>query len=265
MSLEVIMSAVNLKEKSLLASGILDLKSSKTKCLIINQVEEKYLFEIKSRNLRLMSFAEKGLSKSRNSGLNNVSSEYTLITDEDIRFKNGFDKVILASFENNPKADIIVFQMETIEGKPQKPYKKNSAWLNVMGIMKVSSVEIAFRTEVVKNQNLNFDENFGLGSKYPTGEESIFLADALRKKLKILYVPTPIVIHPGTGSGYQFKNNVELIRSKGALFYRIFNWKSYFVCFLFALKKYKLSSVSFFEFLREMYKGISSYKQLQNG
>ena len=265
MSLEVIMSAMNLKEESPLPSGILDLKSSKTNCLIINQIEEKYLFEIKSRNLRLMSFAEKGLSKSRNSGLNNASSEYTLITDEDIRFKNDFDKLILASFENNPKADIIAFQMESCEGKPIKKYKKNNAWLNVRGIMKVSSVEIAFRTDVIKNQNLKFDENFGLGSKYPTGNETIFLADALRKRLKILYIPKPIVIHPGTGSGYQFKNNVELIRSKGALFFRIFNWKSYLVCFLFALKKYKLSSVSFFEFLREMYKGISSYKQFQNG
>jgi glycosyltransferase involved in cell wall biosynthesis len=265
MNLEVIMSVVNLKKESPMPPGILDLKTAKIKCLIINQIKEKYLFEIEKQNMRLMSFAEKGISKSRNSGLNNVSSEFTLITDEDIRFKNGFDKVILSSFANNPKADIIVFQMETNEGKPLKIYKKNSAWLNVMGIMKVSSVEIAFRTEVIKNQNLKFDENFGLGSKYPTGEEAIFLADALRKRLKILYVPIPIVIHPSTGSGYQFKNNVELIRSKGALFYRIFNWKSYFVCFLFALKKYKLSSVSFFEFLREMYKGISSYKQLQNG
>ena len=265
MSLEVIMSAVNLKEKSPMPSGILDLKSSKTKCLIINQIEEKYLFDIENQNLRLMSFAKKGISKSRNSGLKNVTCKYTLIADEDVRFKNGFDKVILASFANNPKADIISFQMESDEGKPLKLYKKNSAWLNVMGIMKVSSVEIAFRTEIVRGQNLKFDENFGLGSKYPTGEEAIFLADALKKKLKILYIPIPIVIHPNLGSGYQFKNNVDLIRSKGALFYRIFSWKSYLVCFLFAFKKYKLSSVSFFEFLKEMYKGISSYKQLRNG
>ncbi len=87
--------------------------------------------------MRLMSFAEKGLSKSRNSGLNNGNSEYTLITDEDIRFKNGFDKVIMSSFVNNPKADIIAFQMETNEGKPLKVYKKNSSWLNVMGNQKI--------------------------------------------------------------------------------------------------------------------------------
>ena len=128
-------------------------------------------------------------------------------------------------------------------------------------IMKVSSIEIAFRINSIKIKNLKFDEKFGLGTNNPTGEEAIFLSDALKQGLKILYIPLPIVFHPKESSGGMFKDNPKLIRAKGAMFYRIFGIWGYLVSFLFALKKYRMSNYKFFKFLTYMLEGINKYKK----
>ncbi|MGI9533099.1 hypothetical protein, partial [Lutimonas sp.] len=137
-------------------------------------------------------------------------------------------------------------------------------WMNQRAIMKVSSVEIAFRSDSILKNNLKFDEKFGLGSTFPTGEEAIFLSDALKKGLKIKYVPIPIVQHPKESSGYNYTNNYSLIMGKGAMLCRIFGWKAYVISIAFALKKYKLSSISLIKFIQIMFEGISSYKRLQH-
>ncbi len=205
---------------------------------------------------------EKGLSKSRNQAIAKNSSDIGLISDDDLEYKEDIENIILEAFTKNSDADIITFQVQTPDGLAYKKYKADSFWHTQKSIMSVSSVEIAFRNSSIKEKALTFDERFGLGSDFPTGEEVIFLSDALKMGLKILYIPIPIVIHPLESSGKNYDNPL-LIQAKGAMFYRIFSFLGYGASLLFALKKYKSSPHSLMHFFALMSEGIRNYRSIK--
>jgi len=229
--------------------------------LIINQILDNS--DIKNKE-NIYSYKDKGLSKSRNIAISKSSSEICLISDDDVRFKDDIEIIITEAFKNNPKVDIITFQIQTPNKQPYKSYKVNSFYHTKKTIMGVSSIEIAFRRKEIINNKIQFDENFGLGTKYPTGEEIIFLSDALNKGLKILYIPIPIVIHPIESSGKNYDND-KLIMAKGAMFYRLFGFFGYPISVLFTLKKATYSlKYNYIEFVKLMFHGILNYKDNKN-
>lgn len=232
----------------------------KCKYLVINQLINKDDSDYKLSNV--FSFKEKGLSKSRNKALELCDSDIALISDDDVVYVDNIEEILEMAFKENQDVDIITFQIKTPDGNFFKEnYKKFKFFHNMRTIMQVSSIEIAFRVKSIKENKIKFDEKFGLGTNYPTGEEAIFLYDAMKKGLKIIYLPTPIVYHPKESSGGMFKNNPTLIKAKGAMLYRIFGFKSYLISILFTYKKYKISNYSFLGFFRYMLFGIKEYKR----
>ncbi len=202
---------------------------------------------------------DRGLAKSRNLAIEQSSGDICLISDDDLGYMEGIEESILNAFRDNPTADIITFEVQTPDNRPYKSYKTEPFWHTKKSIMSVSSVEIAFKKESFSRVNLKFDERFGLGGEFPTGEEIILLSDALSSGLKILFIPIPIVIHPIESSGKNY-DNPTLIRAKGAMFYRIFSLLGYGASLLFAFKKYKISPYSMLEFYRVMLEGIEDYR-----
>lgn len=58
-----------------------------------------------------------------------------------------------------------------------------------MSALKISSWQIAFRKDSILKNKILFDKNFGSGTKNGPGEETLFLYECLKNKLKILYIP----------------------------------------------------------------------------
>lgn len=233
-------------------------------CLVVNQIDGVAQSEPqKDDQTGVFDYHEKGLSKSRNRALQHANADVCLIADDDVTHLPAAKTIILDAFAQNPTADIITFQTTTPEGKSFKPYRKKPVWHTTRSIMSVTSFEIAFRTAAVASANLQFDERFGLGAEFPTGEENIFLLDALREGMKIRYIPTPIVVHPQASSGSNFHNSA-LIEAKGAMFYRMFGSRAYLVALLFAYKKYRLSDIGCWSFYRLMWQGMSKYKYVSS-
>jgi len=205
-----------------------------------------------------------GLSKSRNIALSLVSNEIGLIADDDVSYIEGFENTIVNAFETFSEADIIVFRIVTPNGRPYKQYWKDLGWLGKRHIFKPSSIEMAFRCKSIQDAKLQFDENFGLGARFPLGEEAIFISDALKKGLKIRCVPLDIVVHPyeSTGKIYTNKNMI----ARGAQLARIFGYPAFFVNFAFFIKlclnEKKILKISL---LPIMFKGtIQYFKEIKN-
>jgi hypothetical protein len=224
-----------------------------------NEIEE-----IKEKlNYRIFSMSEKGLSKSRNCLLNNSTEDILIISDDDVKYVDNLLNVIEESYRNYPEADIITFQIKTPDDNYYKNYEEKPFWHTKKTILKVSSIEITVKRKSIISKELQFDENFGLGSTFPTGEEAIFLNDSLNKGLKILYVPIHISTHPIESSGKQFNRNISLIEAKGALLFRLYKKLGYIASILFAIKKYKLSDQSLLNFVKIMFDGIKKYRFLK--
>lgn len=224
--------------------------------LIINQTDTSLPYATPEHTF---NYAETGLSKSRNKAVIHATEAVCLICDDDIVFLPKAEAHVLQAFADNPTADVITFAAQTPTGKPWNAYATQQKWHNKRSIMRVSALEIAFKKQAITAAGLTFDERFGLGAEFATGEENIFLIDALNQGLKVLCLPIPIVIHPEQSSGSDLSNE-NLIRAKGAMFYRMFGAKAYVIGLLFAIKKTRLSTLGLFKFFQLMLLGIKQYK-----
>ncbi len=210
-------------------------------------------------DVKVMITQGKGLSKSRNFAIEHATGDICLIADDDIELVDNAETKILDAFKCNPDADIITFQIKPSPHRRSKKYALQPFWYNFKRLANISSIEIVIKTSSIKDARLSFDESFGLGAKYPIGEEFIFLTDAYRKGLKILYWPEVIVSHPHASSGEKLDN--ETIIARGAMFARVFGWKAFVVNCLFSIKKYSEYSkqISFISYLTLLTKGSMNY------
>jgi hypothetical protein len=215
--------------------------------------------------LTIITCGERGLAKSRNRFLQHSVVGIGLFSDDDVVHPEGFDEIIAKAFSEHPGADIISFQIALPGGGLFKPYPSKPNWLNNLSIFKCSSVEIAFRIERIKETGLLFDERFGLKGRFPLGEETVFLHDALSKGLKVFYLPVPIVIHPKESSGAQ--HNELNILARGAEMARIFGRGFAIYNILWSIKKYR-EYKQFFpatKYLRTLFRGSFDYLSSYTG
>jgi len=262
--LEVLIAAQNIGSTGELPPVADQILTSGCDAVLINQSLKEPKLKSPSQNLRIFSYGESGISKSRNRALEHAEGDLLLVTDDDVELLDGFSETIVETFRKNPEADIITFQCLNERGEKRKNYSDRSFWHNLRTLMQVSSVEIVIRHSSLVRAPLVFDPRFGIGSQIPTGGETVFLSDAFRQGFKILYLPYPIVKHPDASSGRALSRNPSLIKAKGAMFYRIFGWKAYLVCILFALKKRRETGYSLIKNIRLMYAGIMEFKALDD-
>ena len=135
-----------------------------------------------------------GLSKSRNHGINSSRSDFIWFLDDDIKTDINKIKIVKSNIINN-KADIYTFRIALDnEGNLYKKYY-NFNLFTKLSFLKISSIEIVVSRFFIKDNNILFDERFGLGSKYPKGEENLFILDCYAHKARIMHIPKIIVIH----------------------------------------------------------------------
>jgi glycosyltransferase involved in cell wall biosynthesis len=204
--------------------------------LVVNQkVRNVNNLVIDKPFVSVINSSSKGLSKSRNIGILNISRGYVIIADDDVSYLPNFDKTVKSAITRFPHISAFTFQIQTPDGDSYKRYRTKGFIHNWISILRVSSISVVFNIERVKSENIFFDEKFGLGAKYPTGEENIFLNDMRSRGLVILSIPKPVVIHPHESSGSQITN--QLIFSKGAMFRRLYGYVGILFISLFVFKK----------------------------
>lgn len=178
------------------------------------EMKERVPRVLKEREDVVLTFLEgKGLCKNRNHAIAHAQGDILLMADDDNRYNETLINNIFHAYEENEKADVILFQALDLEGKPLHPYPADY----------VCSVEITFRREV----QVRFDERFGLGSKlFCAGEEEVWMKDARDAGYKILYIPKPIVMTPRETTGGNFLGNERLQMTKGATFKYVFGTRN---------------------------------------
>lgn len=265
MKCELLISTMN---NNLEKNCTLNRLSKNNRSVIINQLtsdDEKNYIDLDKTlpNCKILNVKETGLSKSRNRALQECSADYALICDDDITPMEDYVTIIKEAFLNHPNYDIITFVCLNEENLPfrQYPHKKTRKH-SLRSLLSVSSVEIAFKVPKIKSLGLKFDESFGLGATYPTGEETIFLVDALRRGCKILFINQPICKHPSECSGFDFLSP-KIQFARGAFFKRIFERLSIFYLILYLFKNYqKYDSFSDFKnTYLNLIKGSQSYQK----
>jgi GT2 family glycosyltransferase len=181
-SLEILVSTKGQDNTDFINRMFKNCPDIKSPVLIVNQSKKKLNFP--KNNCRVINTNEIGLSNSRNLAINNSKGEICLLSDDDVIYSSDFVESIKNSFEKNKNAEIITYQATNELGKLFKDYPKIKTH-NKRSISIINSFLIAFRRDSIIKNKIQFDSKFGLGSTFETGDEYIFLRNALEKKLNI--------------------------------------------------------------------------------
>jgi len=228
--------------------------------LIVNQSKTKLNFL--QNNCRVIHTNEIGLSNSRNLAIKNSKKEICLLSDDDIIYSSDFIKTIKRSFTENKSADIITYQASNELGESFKDYPRLKTH-NKRSISIINSFLIAFRRESIIKNNIQFDSKFGLGSIFETGDEYIFLRNALEKNLNIIHCPKVILSHKSISSGQDVGKD-KIIFARAAIFYKYYGTLSYIKLFHHIILLLKINAIVFGDFLLKYKIGLTGIKKYKS-
>lgn len=216
MRLEVLVSTVNAEPHKLIKK-----MNIQTDAIIINQCDCFGYEEIKNGNniVKVYSFNERGVGLSRNTALMRATGDIVLFADDDEVFADDYERIIINEFKKNEKADFIVFDIDTFGNKKRKykkiTKKKKIYWYNCL---KYGAVRFAVKLDCIRKNNISFSLLFGGGAKYGSGEDSIFIYDCIKSKIKIYQNSSKIATVNMTNSSWFDGYNEKYYYDKGALF-----------------------------------------------
>ena len=213
-------------------------RNIKTGAVITNQGYKEG--KINYGNYLWIDSKQRGLSNSRNESLDNVKDcDVVMIADDDIVYKDDYIDTVNEAYKKYPDADIITFLITVAGGKSDRIDSKKPIKHNKKTILSIGSNEVTFKLKSINDSGLRFDNRFGLGSgKFISGEENVFLNEAMKKRLKMYHYPVVIADHPinDLSNGHW---NEKMIYTKGAFFRNYSGVFAYMFAILFWLLKQK--------------------------
>ena len=143
--------------------------------------------------LRHIRSERKGLSLARNLGLEAARGDVMVLSDDDCWYPDDAVETVAAAFRACPQMDVLATRIyDPLSDSLYKAYEKAGRQLTrKTDVLSRSSIELAFRREGC----LRFDELFGLGATYVSGEENDFLVRCLKAKKTVFYQPVTTVYH----------------------------------------------------------------------
>ena len=214
MRLQILVSAVN-EDVETLAERM----KLQADALIVNQCDRheyrEYVYE--GHQIRCYSFAERGVGLSRNNCLMRADRELCLFADEDIVYRPGAAKAVVAEFEKNPDADMILFNVEV--PKERRTYHIDGygrvRWYNCG---RYPTFSFAARTKKLHEAGVTFSLLFGGGAKYSNGEDSLFLKEFIEKGYRVYTAPVTIGRERDSSSTWFSGYHEKFFHDRGVLY-----------------------------------------------
>lgn len=168
-----------------------------TDAVIANQCGRNEVLEdvINGHRVKMISTDTTGVSVNRNIAYEHMFSDidFLMFSDDDLIYKDGYDRIIEEEFNHHPEAQAIKFNLCNISEsrkivmKPITKYEKatrfNMSSSGVWGAV--------FMRKHLDNLNIKFHESFGPGREYYCGEDSIFINQVMKR---IKFYRSPLVV-----------------------------------------------------------------------
>ena len=171
--------------------------------------------EFDGHSARMITTDTRGVGINRNLALTYAKGEICLFADDDVTYNDDMEQRVLAEFDSHPDADIIIFHLDTDSERKQIKYsrtKKCGRFFRAPW----GAVRVAFRLSSIKKANIWFTTLFGGGCVFPSGEDSIWLADIRKKGLNFYVSKETIGKIYFEGSTWFTGYDEKLFYSKGA-------------------------------------------------
>lgn len=249
---------------SILSQGIDDLE-----IIVVDQSKERkdYIAEMDGRIVYIRS-ERKGLSRNRNIGIKNAKGDYVCIMDDDaIYAENTLKNIEKIIIQHNP--DIIggiIVDSETKDYYIGATKKRADGFITAKELFECcSSAALVFKRKLWEGDE--FDENFGIGEKWGSGEEIDFVTRLMYKGAKFYFSRLFLVYHPssdkrqmGTDKAYSYSLGFGALCAKHYYKYSnmffIWMYRKALIKHIIAKNIYTIKNDKYMmEFYKKSYKG----------
>jgi glycosyltransferase involved in cell wall biosynthesis len=247
MKFSLIMATLGRKEEIALFLNLLTEQTyKKFELIIIDQNDDDCVYDLylKYREkipLKYIRNNKKGLSLSRNVGLDNCIGDIIAFPDDDCEYDKQTLENVLSFFNDNP--EYAFYTCNTKDKNSQNTILKSvtkSRDITIFNIMRTGiSFTIFIRADAIKQ--FRFDEQLGVGAEYGSGEESDLLLYLLKSNNKGRYNADTYIYHPykvdNTSRAFPYGKGFGALYKKAIITYK---WYILFPVFIYLLFKQAL-------------------------
>lgn len=235
----------------------------RSNAVFANQCDRTSYEELKfdRHTAKMVSTQTRGVGINRNLALMYASADICLFADDDVVYDEDMETRVVAEFNAHPDADVIVFHLETDSERKQIKYSQTKK-CGRFTRMPWGAARIAFRLDAVRKANVWFTTLFGGGSIFPSGEDSMWLAEAKRKGLTF-YVSKQTIGKVSFKVSTWFSGyDKKFYFAKGA-YYQAAHPKAFWIWTLyFLLRTRKFDSIPYWEKFAWMKHGKKAYIEI---
>lgn len=152
--------------------------------VIANQADQNHI--LVEGDLKMITTTTRGVGLNRNIALLAADADILLFADDDVVYHEDMAQSVIAAFQENPQADVLVFGMDIIKnGRVIERRRGKNRRLHVFNSMRFGTYRIAARRKALLRANIMFNQNFGGGCPFSSGEDSLFLKACFDRGLKV--------------------------------------------------------------------------------
>ncbi|MDE5806552.1 MAG: glycosyltransferase [Muribaculaceae bacterium] len=226
-------------------------------CQIPGQPTPPIPSSLNRNDLHIYFSDSRGLSRNRNILLEQATAPFCLIADDDLSYEPECLLEVIRILDQNPEISVATFMYCDESGNYEKSYPDYSFDLQspVKGYFP-TSFEIAFRNKDVKDAEVLFNENFGIGAPhYGCGEEDLWLHELMKKGLQGRFFPVMLATHKGETTGIRSAAKPEVLRAQGVVIALTYPLASFPRIILKAWRTSKTAEKSFRRCLKYLLQG----------
>lgn len=259
MKIEVLAATMNQTDHSLINK-----MNIQTDAIIANQCEENSFEKINhnGNDIKFYSFAERGVGLNRNNALMRSEADICVLADDDMVFIDNYEEKIRNLFDENPNADVIILNLHD---KKKKRYTiKEKYKVRYNNFMRFGAARIVFRRNSITKNSIFFNLHFGGGTQFSAGEDALFLAECLKKKLNIIAVPEFIAELSNERDSTWFDGFTDkYFIDKGVLYAAISKRLAWFLALQYVLRRrYQYEGKSAINVWKLMSQGIKQFRNM---
>jgi glycosyltransferase involved in cell wall biosynthesis len=214
------------------------------------------------KTAEMITTTTRGVGNNRNIALIYANADICLFADDDIFYVNNLEQIVLEEFAKIPKAEAIIFNVDS--NSDNRPQYKNSKIKRFRFYSKnpYGTIRIAIKLDSLRKKNIWFSTLFGGGCKFSCGEDTLFINDLRRKKIRIYLSDKNIGTIDQNFSTWYTGSDEQYFYSRGAL-YRANYHLSIFVLMhiIYFAMRMKFCKIKILQRIKLMYKGSKGFNK----
>lgn len=218
--------------------------------------------QMNEHSVRMLSTDTIGVGVNRNFGLQLAKGDILLFADDDLVYYDGTLQGVADAFQELPDADVIFFGLDmTKKGEIYERRRHQKKQLHIWNSLKFGTARMAIRRSALEKARLSFSPLFGGGSRYGSGEDSLFILDCFRAGLRVYSHSYVLGTCAKDTSSWFTGYNEKYMFDRGALIASAFPKIKHIIKWYFIFRLKPKTDLSLNEMIRYINWGIQEFPQ----